>query len=222
VVIVLLAVVVGLLITSGSLFSDQPRSDLERDYQLLIEGLKQNPDNSAVLMTLAEVEYDLGKKTEAMGHAEKAVEVDPNSPGIQRRYAQLLIREERIDEARIVLEALLKDSDVTNDAEVYFILAQIEREAGNLDTAIEHIDRAVRLQPVNGDMRIVYGGILEKAEKNDEAIEQYQEALRYLPNNEEAMAGLRRLGVEVEETTAPVMPGGVPAPGGGSAVPETE
>ena len=209
-VIVLLAVVVGLLVTSGSLFSNEPTSDLERDYLLLLEGLKANPENSSVLMSLAEVEYDLGKKRDAMEHAEKAVEVDPDNAAIQLRYAQLLVREDELETAREVLEAVIANESTKPSAGPYFILAQIEREAENYDTAIEHMERAVELEPVNGDMRVVYGGILEKAGKTDEAIVQYEEALRYLPNNEEAMAGLRRLGVEVEETTTSVMPGGVP------------
>jgi len=213
-VISLLAVVIGLLVTSGSLFSTEPTSDLERDYQLLLEGLKANPENSAVLMSLAEVEYDLGKKADAMDHADKAVEVDPDNDAIQVRYSQLLIREERIDDARAVLEKLTEDNDMLGDETVFFLLAQIEREAENYDTAIEHMSRAVELEPVNGDFRVVFGGIYEKADMKDEAIEQYEEALRFLPNNEEAMAGLRRLGVEVEETTSTVMPGGAPLPGG--------
>lgn len=205
--IVLLVVVIGVLLTSGPLFDQGPQSDLERDYQLLLDALKTNPKDPAILMTLAEVEYELGKKADAFEHAEKAMANAKGRSGFALRYAQLLVREERLEDAKKQLLAEIKLSG-KNSAEPYFLMAQIERDQKKYDKAIEHMQQGLKLAPQAADMVIVYGEILEKAGKKKQAIEAFKTALRYLPNDEAAIAGLKRLGSEVPTSTgmAPVGP----------------
>ncbi|MHB1340769.1 MAG: tetratricopeptide repeat protein [Coriobacteriia bacterium] len=209
-VIVLLAVAVGVLLNANSLFGGQPRSDLERDYDLLVDGLRENPDDPAVLMTLAEAEYDLGKTTDAFAHGVRAVEVAGESDGFRLRLSQLYIMDGRFDQAQQLLEAELATESADTDSESYFLLGQVQRELGDLDAAVRSLAEAVRLTPVSADMRLVYAEALEEAEQIDEAIEQYQAALRFLPDSERAVAGLNRLGVEAEASTTATMPGGIP------------
>ncbi len=49
------------------------------------------------------------------------------------------------------------------------------------------------------DMRILFADMLAEAGRTDEAIEQYQEALRFLPGDERSSA-LEALGISVETT----------------------
>lgn len=193
--IVLLAVIVGLLLT-GNLFSTEPKTSAERDYELLLDGLKRNPKNPAVLMTLAETEYDLGRKGDAREHAEKAIEYAKNEPGIQLRYASLMIRDGKED---VAVKAVERELAVTNNksAEAFFLLGQIQSEQKKYDEAVKSMDKGLDLAPQAADMRIVYGEILEKAGKDKRAIAQFTEALRFLPNDEDAVAGLKRLGAPI-------------------------
>ncbi len=209
--IIVLVVVLGVLL-SGVL-SDEPRSDAERDYELLLQGLKQHPDDPAVLMTLAEVEYELGKKGEAIAHAEKAVKVAGVTEGYRLRLAQLYILERRLEDAQEQIEAELKGKDTTSDPEAHFLLGQVLRELGKVDDALDHLARACELEPVNADYRIVYAQTLETAGKEQEAIDQYREALRFIPDDPRAREGLERLGVKADETTGSAMPTGAPVPG---------
>jgi predicted TPR repeat methyltransferase len=63
-------------------------------------------------------------------------------------------------------------------------------------------------------MLIVYGDILEKSGKKKQAIAQYKQALRFLPNDPKAAAALKRLGAKVPSSTteAPNGPGGTGMP----------
>lgn len=198
----LLVGVIAVLLASEGVFDSGPTSDAERDYLLLVEGLKKNPDDPAILMTLAEVEYDLGKKADAIAHAERAVKVAKDPEGWSVRLAALYIRDGQIEKAKAALETELKGGDGTNDGEAYFLLGQVERDLGDIDAAIEALTKAVELMPVNADIRLVYAEVLEQAGKKQEAAVQFQAALKFLPGDERALAGLKRLGVEPEETTS--------------------
>lgn len=196
--IVLLVVFIALLL-NGTIFSSQPQSDAERDYEVLLGLLKQKPNDPVLLITVAEVEYDLGRKGDAWAHADKALQKGAKMPGLQLRYAQLKIRDEDYDDA---LKAIQKEIALDeNSAEPLFLLAQLLAEQGEYDGAIKAMDKALVKEPQAADMRIVYAGILEKADKKKRAIAQYKEALKFLPNSPKAVEGLKRLGAEVPTST---------------------
>ncbi len=193
--IVVLAVVVGLLLT-GNLFSPEPKTDAQRDYELLIDGLKKNPKNAALLMTLAETEWELGRKGDARDHAEKAIKNGGTESGIQLRYAQIMIQDNKLDAATKAVERELLVTE-GNSPEPYFLLAQIQADQEKYDEAIKTMSKGLDIAPTAADMRIVYGEILEKAGKEKRAIAQFTEALKYLPGEEGAIAGLKRLGAPI-------------------------
>jgi tetratricopeptide (TPR) repeat protein len=198
--IVVLILGIGLLLFSGDIFDDQPSSQAERDYQLLIEGLQDDPENVAVLMTLAETEMELGRETDAIGHAEKAWELGQETPGIPLRYAQVMVQVGEKDVAIVAIEKEIELDVAGANAEPLFLLAQIHREDGDYEAAIATMEKALAIEYMAADMRILYADILAEAGREDEAIEQYEEALRFLPGDERAIEGLRILGISVEAT----------------------
>lgn len=210
VAVLLVGFIVALLASEG-VFDAQPKSDAERDYLMLLKGLEQNPDDPAILMTLAEVEYDLGKKADAIAHAERAWKLTKQPEGYGARLAALYVRDGQLEKAKAALEGELKTGDGSNDGEVYFLLGQVERELGNLDAAIKSLEKAVGIMPVSADVRLVYAEVLEQAGKKKEAAEQFQAALKFLPGNERALAGLKRLGVKPEEATGSPHATGTPS-----------
>ncbi len=212
-VVVLTGVLVYLLL-NGGLFSGEPRSALERDYDLLVQGLNNNPADPATLMSLAEVEFDMGKTEDAFRHAREAVKNAEKQPFYNLRLATLYVRDGQLDLAEKHVRAEIKITGVSK-AEPYFLLAQILAENANYDEAIKAMQTGLRIDPAAADMGIVYAQILEKAGRKGEAIDNYKKALKFLPGNEEAIAGLRRLGVEYSEPTATPNPHG--APEGGDA-----
>lgn len=200
-VVTLLIVAVVYLLLGGSLFGNTPQTDTERDYMLLTEALRTKPNDPAVLMTLAETEYELGKTADAMEHAAKAVKVAPEVPGYAVRYAQLLLLEGKLDKAREQAEREIElDKDET-DAGARFILGQILFEAGETEEAIAAMEAGLAMDYTAADVRIVYGEMLAEAGEKDRAIAEFQTALLFLPGNTRAIDGLAALGVSYEATT---------------------
>ena len=197
--IVVLLGVVGYLLLGTSLFDDAPQTSAERDYLVLLEAARKDPKNTEILMTLAEAEYALGKKRDALEHAEAAVKLGGEETDYRFRFAMLLVREDRLDEAEGLLEKEIelvgKDS-----AEPYFLLAQVRFEQQETEEALEMMRRALEINPMAADMRATYAGMLERSGDEEGAIEQYQTALKFLPGNADIIDALGRLGVQVDET----------------------
>jgi tetratricopeptide (TPR) repeat protein len=162
-------------------------------------------------MTLAEVEYELGKTGDAVAHAEQAYELGPEVPGIPYRYAQIMVQEGELGVARAALVVEIEMDDTGANAEPLFLMAQVEREDGNIEVAIVNMEDGLAIAYFAADMRILYAEMLEEAGREEDAIAQYQEALRFLsadsPDSPEqygrtrAIDALERLGVTYEETS---------------------
>lgn len=206
----LLLGVVGVMIYSGGLFDEEPKTDAERDYIVLLEGVKREPKNPAVLMTLAEAEYKLNKKSDAFTHADAAIVAAEKKPGYRVRYAGILVQDGQLEKARKLVqdEIALKTKD---DAEPFFLLAQIEQALGNSKAAQEAMKKGLAIAPTAADMIIVYGRILEEAGDKASAITQYTSALRFLPDSQQAKDGLKRLGAKIPSSQDATSPhGGAP------------
>lgn len=206
--VVVLVVAIGYLLFSSDLFSDEPTTDLERDYEMLLGALDEYPDDPALLMTLAEVEYELGKTDESLDRADQAIVFAEGRPGMHIRYSALLLREGQLDAALLQAEAELGIDNAQPSAEPHFIIAQIKWEQGDLEAALGSMEIALDLQPVAADMMIVYGKILEDAGRTDDAIVVYTDAFRFLPENQELVDILGRLGVSIEASATPADPHG--------------
>jgi tetratricopeptide (TPR) repeat protein len=192
--VALLVVLVIVLLQSG-LFDSQPSSPEERNLLLLTEALKKDPDNSSILLDLAENEYALGKKRDAVEHSTRAAEVATATPMVNLRHAQILLLTKDYEgaEKHLQLELDLPGTDTETPAR--FILAQVYREQGRLDEALALMERALRRDKQSADYRKLYADMLVTAGQTDEAIVQYKEVLRYLPDDEHSVTALKELGV---------------------------
>lgn len=193
-IVVLLGVAVGVLLMSDGLFTAEPQSDAERDYQVLLESLEENPEDPAVLMTLAEAEFALGKDEDAFKHAAAAVKFGGDAPAFRLRYAGLLVQAGQEEKARVLVEEEIA-LETPGDAEPFFLLAQIDRQTGDVDAAIVNIEKGLKIAPTAADMMILYADLLAESGDKDAAIAQYKKALKFLPGDERAEEGLKALGV---------------------------
>ncbi len=201
VIVALLAAAVGYLVFGSPLFDTEPKSATERDYQVLMAALRTHPDDPAVLMTLAEKEYDLGRKVEALEHAAKAADVETPTAGIPVRYAQLLMLENQLKKAEeFALVEIGLDKD-RKSAGPRWILAQIQFAQGREDDALKSMAEGLAIDPMAADARILYADMLVKTGDDKSAVREYRTALKFVPDDPRAIEGLRGLGVKYEATS---------------------
>jgi predicted Zn-dependent protease len=195
-VVVALVLIVGILLLQSPLFKEPTAVDLA--YQELLAGVEQNPDDAGLLMSLAEIEWELKKRGDAIEHAERALAAGKDVPGIGWRYAMLMIKADQADRAGAALEAEVALNPDNMDA--LFLLGQVKRENGDLEGAAEALKEVLKVRYYDADARIVYAGVLAQMGDKEGAIKEYEAARRYLPDDPRILQGLKDLGETVEET----------------------
>lgn len=117
--------------------------------------------------------------------------LDAQSPKGQRNLAAVHFQNGRYAEAAKAYEELIKEDP--NDGALYASLAGTYGVLGRYDEALQMLDKAERLAPLNPETYHNRGVILERQGKPQEAVKQYATALRYNSDYEPSRAALVRL-----------------------------
>jgi len=153
----------------------QARREFERAAQL----------NSSVVLPfigLACVHDELGQTATALQYLEQARARDPEDPAVSFGIGFCLERLGRIHEARTAYTQAIAQCPQLRNA--YERLAAIAIRDGNWAEAIVQYERLADMEPDDLDVLLTLGNLYLQAERPEEAIEQYQQALFVEPETE--------------------------------------
>lgn len=174
---------------------DVPRTALERDLARYRISVKERPNDPQGRLGLGVVYMEIGDYRRAVSQFKQAVKLDP-----QPRYRHQLARSYRMmgETATAVklLKALIKDDPRYEVG--YYELAGIYIEDRRYDEAVDLLKKAVEIMPFAADTRVLLGEAYEKSNRADLAVAEYREAIKYIPDDGKARAGLKRLGQRVD------------------------
>jgi len=120
-----------------------------------------------------------GRVQEALSNMEQAVFLYPRHDTARQTLVGLLIENKRHDEAMRHLQFALGLDP--RQPQMVMILARLQIEKGG--PAIDTLQRSLPYAGGNGDYLAFLAGALQRAQRNREAAEQYQAALRLQPQN---------------------------------------
>jgi Flp pilus assembly protein TadD len=126
--------------------------------------------------------------------------VGAESPKGERNLAALHFENGRFEEAAKAYRELVQQNP--DDGALHASLAGALGALGRYDEALEHLDAAIRLEPLNPEAYHNRAVIHERKGQRELAIKDYQTALRYDPGYAPTRAALQRLGV-ASVTNAP-------------------
>lgn len=136
--------------------------------------LLKYPENSRAYHQLGHIFYDLEKYPQAIEHMEKAVTFG------SKYYNCLGLIYKKVRNYNKAIEVLNKTPDAKKGASFYHTLGHIYSDSNNNGEAIENMERAANLDPQYFDC---LGGIYNKAEFTDKAIESCNKAIIYDSKN---------------------------------------
>lgn len=128
--------------------------------------------NSIAHVNLGSALQDTGDGDGALRNLEAAVAADPTSSDALVKLARVEMQLGRNDAAI----AHLQKAEQTSETQA--LLATVR---GDHATAIQHYAKAVAADPSSAALRNDYAAALARAERNDEALAQYREAMRLSP-----------------------------------------
>jgi tetratricopeptide (TPR) repeat protein len=143
------------------------------------EDLKKDPTNSRLWRELGALYQDLRKWDHARAAFKKALEVNPHDLFAVDKLGTLeeVIFVQRVDDARKALETANRNGAA--EPQVAELRGKVEElEKALLDYRIREYDRKVKAHPTDYELKCRYGDFLMQGERFDEAIEQFQKAVK--------------------------------------------
>jgi len=134
--------------------------------------------SATYLSRLAELNYSSGNPEEGIRLAQEAVERS-NSADDLHRLGAYLIEAERIEEA----VAVFNRCDLEHDAYALLRLAQLALTTSDKRAALECVEAALEVDPLDPNIRMFYGALLLDAHEAEMAIRQFREALVDKPDS---------------------------------------
>lgn len=129
-----------------------------------------------------------GRVAEAENGLAAVLQSDPGHGVARQALVALLLEQRRLDDAVPVLQRGLE----LDPAQVQFaaVLARIQAERLDYASALRTLKALTADTENNADFNNLYGAVLQKLSRHQEAVERYRSALRAAPNNGASWMGL--------------------------------
>lgn len=189
--LVMIFVLIGLIIKAVFFSSDIPRTQIEKDLVDAQSNVKSMPSNPDAHLDLGLVYSQLGQTGKAMEHYNQALKLNKNYADAYHQIGRLYLSEGKDDEA-------IKSFNKAVEINPSFAVAQYE--LGSLafknkkyEKAAEYYKKTIEANSMLADPYYYLGVCYEKLGKKDLAKKQYEEALKFVPEYQEAKEALERV-----------------------------
>ncbi len=194
-IIALLAIVIvvlsGLIVKAVFFTKKVPRTAIERDLLRYQEEVKANPKDWRSRLNLGITYYGMEDYESAVREFNRAIKSKPKAAN--GHYYLALAYEGKDDTEKAIdeLQSTIK-LDPRHDL-AHFQLGNIYMKQRKYELAVEEFEKCVDINPVNASYHYFLGKTYEKTNRRTLAIKEYQEALRYVPDYDEAKEALKKL-----------------------------
>ncbi len=149
------------------------------------------PGNASAHIELSRAYLAREDSNHAMICAREALKLDPKSAEARLLLVRILMAKSLLLEAEQELQRLLRGDP--NDAQVYFMAANIYRERGQGAMALGHIEKAILLNPEKHEWLLEKSDICSLLNRKDDAKASLEKLLQYEPDLVEALNRLARV-----------------------------
>jgi tetratricopeptide (TPR) repeat protein len=159
--------------------------------QLAREFLKQHPADVSAIRVLADVGIKLGQFDDARHLLERCLQLAPEFHLARHNYANVLVRQQRLEEADVQAEKLLAVEPGNPNFRILKGLVLVRM--GKHEEALEIYEEVLKNYPHQGRAQMSYGHTLKTVGRLDEAIRAYRKCVELSPEVGEAYWSLANL-----------------------------
>jgi tetratricopeptide (TPR) repeat protein len=157
------------------------------------------PNEPGPLLALSSFYYATGDMDKALAEYDTLYQQHPKDLTVKKRYIQLLIVANHIEQARKLNDEILKDSP--NDQDALVSRSQMQISWGDLDHAIDTLQTVVKNDPRNSLAHFALGVAFERQGTHLEHAEaEWRQALTLNPDNIEAQRALAGAALRLADT----------------------
>ncbi|HSH52522.1 MAG TPA: tetratricopeptide repeat protein, partial [Bacteroidales bacterium] len=154
--------------------------DLNSALALFYQSLEINPQSSAAMSEIAQINEIIGNYETAIKYAKKAAETEPDNKWFQLKLARLYINEKQYDNAIIVYEKLYETNK--KDLEIPYNLAALYRETNQFSKAIDLYDEIEQKTGVNETLSLTKQRLYEQIGQKNKAYNEIKRLIKHYPN----------------------------------------
>jgi tetratricopeptide (TPR) repeat protein len=176
----------SVIILAGLAISARIQASYWRNSESLwSQALSRTTDNVVAELNLAEAIYKLGRTTDAIGHFERVLQIEPNEPTAHASLGAALMK---IGQTNAALAHLQKSLEIEpKQSSVHSSLGVVLLELGRLEESLSHLQTALKIDPENSEAHYNLGNVLLQMGRANEAVAEYKRALRINPDDTEAL-----------------------------------
>lgn len=180
--------------TIGKIFIwNKPEYKNKTDYDLAVAmaNVKRYPQNAAMRVELGWAFAQAGDFDSALAEYQNALKIDKKNVAAKYNMALVLMQKKDDKKAAQLLEEVVKERPAFTEARL--TLGEYYLQNKKFDDALKQFQFVLNANPGTVDYIYLIGQALEGKGKIAEAIQQYELALRYVPDFQPAKEALTRL-----------------------------
>lgn len=191
ILVISILIFLGLLIRFIFFSKPVPRSVDERDFYYFQEMIKAHPKEMSYYVRFIEAAIATNRLNEAEEAIKKAMKLKPKYPFLNYYLAQIYYRQgKKVDCEKY----LLKETKISSNPYAYYDLARLAKEKGDKNKCIEYLKSALKENYYWADAHLFLAQMYEETGNKKEALKEYKEVLKFIPDDKDALEGLKRLG----------------------------
>ena len=157
-------------------------------YRSALRAEKLSPDDAAIQLEVGKNAYHVHRYSEAIGHLEKALALNPRFVEADLLLANALGATTNFEAAIAACRSGMELRPA--DPNLHMTLANLLAHAGRTNEAMEHLRQAVHLAPDDAEAHSNFGWMLKDTGQLTEGLAQFEEAIRLKPGLITARLGL--------------------------------
>ncbi|UCC39772.1 MAG: sulfatase-like hydrolase/transferase [Candidatus Aminicenantes bacterium] len=154
---------------------------LDEGEKILIEIMKQDPENAMIHHSLGEIYQKKGEWDKAIKEFQEIIKINPADIDTYYMLAKSYYGKGMIEEAIKTSEAALNMNP--KHLKSLLFLASLYKSLNEIDQSLNYLEKAVNVVPSKLEMRLEYAQKLTFAKKHEKAIKEYEYILNKMPDN---------------------------------------
>lgn len=188
----------------------------ERQVAQMEDLVRQDPQNAHLRVAVAQNYLDQGYVDQALKQAKEAIKIDDQLESAYITQGAIYLRKGILTEAEtsfrkvVELNASFAYAQLNRQLQfAHYQLGQIAMQRNDFSMAIDEYRKALTIQASDADARFGLGLAYQKLDQHDQAIKEFSDAVRYVPDFTEVYAALatsyKAKGMEQEARYAQAM-----------------
>jgi len=185
-------VVLGFMLKDVFMTDNVPTNPAEQAYAVAKAQVAKKPKDPDALFKLAKAEADLGRTGDAVDHLKKAIQLQPAAPMLHYTLGRIYLDVGREKDAIKEFQEELRVTENRNEL-AWYELGVLANKQKKYNEAATYLSNALMRMQGGADAHFELGKAYEGLGRDDLAVQQYQEVIKYIPDHPDAQYAIQQI-----------------------------